>query len=250
MAGAGEGTYLVCLSTSTGEVLTFLNTSYWPGSNGTHLFVEELFPHPQGGLLVVVRPLGGSNTEQLLLHYQGDPATPPTLLGGVGAAGGDMSWDSLTNLLYEILPGATDDDSGSLVTVSTGPGAPKVIGTPLALSSHFSFPQWSPARKALVGLSLTQGGPNGYMRNVTLLNPKTGASVDLGALGDDYVVLEDGPKAMGAGGNTVYFMLASGPFAEFDVVSVDVSGPTAVVKESVGLYGFIGYCPEGFAFGP
>jgi len=250
MAGAGEGTYLVCLSTASGEVVTFLNTTQWPGSNGTHLFVEDLFPHPAGGLLVVVRPLGGSGTQQLLLHYQGDPSTPPLLLGGVVASGGDMSWDSSTNLLYEVLPGATDDDSGSLFTVSTGPGAPKVIGKQIPLTSHFGFPQWSPTRKALVGLSLAPGGPNGYYRNVTLLNPKTGSTVDLGALGDDYVVLEDGPKAMGAGGDTVYFMLASGPFAEFDIVAVDISGPAAVVKESVGLCGFIGYCPEGFAYGP
>jgi hypothetical protein len=35
-------------------------------------------------------------------------------------------------------------------------------------------------------------------------------------------------------------MLASGPFAEFEVVSVDVSGPRAVVLERVGLCGFIG----------
>lgn len=45
-------------------------------------------------------------------------------------------------------------------------------------------------------------------------------------------------------------MLASGPFAEFEVVAVDVSGPSAKVLERVGLCGFIGYCPESFAWGP
>jgi hypothetical protein len=247
--GSGEGTFLLSLSTATGQVLTLTNTSTWPGSNGTHLFVEDLFAHPAGGLLALARPLGSSppSPQQLLLRIAGGAAT---LLGSVPESGGDSAWDAAGSLLYEVLPGASDEDSGSLATVSTGPGAPRVVGTPLALQSHFSFPQWSAARGALVGLSLYPGGPNGYSRNVTLLNPKTGDLTDLGGLGDDYVVLEDGPKALSASGSTAYYMLASGPFAEFDVVAVDISGAAAVVKESVGLCGFIGYCPEGFAFGP
>lgn len=245
--GSGEGTFLLSLSTATGEVLALTNTSAWPGSNGTHLFVEDLFAHPAGGLLALARPLGSASPpQQLLLRIAGGAAT---LLGSVPESGGDSAWDAAGSLLYEVLPGASDEDSGSLATVSTGPGAPRVVGAPLPLQAHFGFPQWSAARRALVGLSLFPGGPNGYSRNVTLLNPKTGELTDLGGLGDDYVVLEDGPKALSASGNTAYFMLANGPFAEFDVVAVDISA-AAVVKEAVGLCGFIGYCPSGMALGP
>jgi hypothetical protein len=249
VAGSGEGTFLLSLSTATGEVTALTNTSTWPGSNGTHIFVEDLFAHPDGSLLALARPLGPASPpqQQLLLRIAGGAAA---LLGSVPEAGGDAAWDAAGSLLYEVLPGANDEDSGSLATVRTGPGAPRVVGTPLPLQAHFGFPQWSAARGALVGLSLHPGGPNGYTRNVTLLNPRTGELTDLGGLGEDYVVLEDGPKALSASGATAYFMLASGPFAEFDVVAVDVSGAAASVKESVGLCGFIGYCPEGFAFGP
>ncbi len=244
---SGEGTFLLTLSTATGAVLALTNTSTWPGSNGTHLFVDDLFAQPEGGLLALARPLGpASPPHQLLLRIAGASAS---LLGAVPESGGDCAWDAAGSLLYEVLPGANDEDSGSLATVSTGPGTPRVLGTPLPLQAHFGFPQWSAARGALVGLSLYAGGPNGYSRNVTLLNPKTGELTDLGGLGDDFVVLEDGPKALSASGNTAYFMLASGPFAEFDVVAVDISG-AAVVKETVGLCGFVGYCPEGFALGP
>ena len=236
-AAAGEGMFLVGLDTATGAVAQLLNTSTWPGVEaGGHALVEELFPAQGGGLLVVARVLRGA---QLLLEWSGDAAELPVLRGALNASGGDLAFDATSQRLFEVVPGASDDDSGTLLTVSTGPGAPAAAGS-IPLSSHFGFPQWLGPRKALVGLSLTVGGANGYARNVTLLDPRTGVTQDLGELGDTYVVLEDGPKALDAGGMRAFFMLASGPFAEFEVVAVDVSGSAAKVLERVGLCGFIG----------
>ncbi len=272
---SGEGMFLVGIDTATGALTQLLNTSAWPGADGGHVLVEELFPAAGGGLMVVARVLRGA---QLLLQWSGKPADMPMLLGAVNVSGGDLAYDAAGQRLFEVVPGQSDDDSGTLVTVTTGPGAPATSAS-IPLAAHFGFPQWLGSRKALVGLSLTVGGPNGYARNVTLLDPRTGATQDLGELGDtcvapplppppsapppllhqpcrtsspprSYVVLEDGPKSLDAEGGRAFFMLASGPFAEFEVVSVDVSGSTAKVLERVGLCGFIGYCPESFAWGP
>ena len=62
------------------------------------------------------------------------------------------------------------------------------------------------------------------------------------------MLAQGGPKALDAATGTAFYMLANGPFGEFNVVAVDVT--TGKVLETVGLCGFIGYCPEGFAFSP
>jgi len=179
----GEGMFLLGIDTVTGGVTHLLNTSTWPGVGGGHALVEELFPSPGGGLVVVARVLHGA---QLLYTWTGDAVAAPVLLGAVNVSGGDLAFDGEAQRLFEIVPGASDDDSGTLVTVSTGPGAPSTVGS-VPLASHFGFPQWLGPRKALLGLSLTVGGPNGYARNVTLLDPRTGATQDLGELGDTCV---------------------------------------------------------------
>jgi hypothetical protein len=45
-------------------------------------------------------------------------------------------------------------------------------------------------------------------------------------------------------------MLASGPFAEFDLVAVDIDANPVVLLETPPLCGFVGYCPFAFVFGP
>ena len=182
-AEAGEGMFLVGLDTSSGAVTHLLNTSTWPGVEaGGHALVEELFPAPGGGLLVVARVLRGA---QLLLSWSGEAGALPVLRGALNTSGGDLAFDGATQRLFEVVPGANDDDSGTLLTVSTGPGAPSATGS-IPLSAHFGFPQWLGPRKALVGLSLTVAA-NGYARNVTLLDPRTGVAQDLGELGDTCV---------------------------------------------------------------
>ena len=52
IAGAGEGAFLMAVSTATGEVAQLFNTSQWPGAkSGSHLMVEEIFPNPKVGCL-------------------------------------------------------------------------------------------------------------------------------------------------------------------------------------------------------
>jgi hypothetical protein len=166
---AGEGMYLLGIDTAAGCVTHMLNTSAWPGAGGGHVLVEELFTAAGGGLLVVARVLRGP---QLLLAWSGDPAASPTLLGALNMSGGDFAFDAASQRLFEVVPGVNDDDSGMMVTFTSGPGAPAPVGS-IPLAAHFGFPQYLGPRKALVGLSLIVGGPNGYARNVTLLDPRS-----------------------------------------------------------------------------
>jgi hypothetical protein len=46
-----------------------------------------------------------------------------------------------------------------------------------------------------------------------------------------------------------FYMLATGPLAEFDVVAVNVDTDPVTIAEAPPLCGFIGYCPEAFVFG-
>ena len=48
---------------------------------------------------------------------------------------------------------------------------------------------------------------------------------------------------------SAFYMLATGPLAEFDVVAVNIDVNPVVVEEAPPLCGFIGYCPESFVFG-
>jgi hypothetical protein len=283
MEASGDFFALLGVDVHSGQVTQVLNTSAWPGAGGKRLGIQELFATGQGSLLVVGRVLGQS--EQLLFSLDASSGAV-ALLGAVNISGEDMALDVASQKLYQVVTDGNDEDSGSLFTVSTGPGAPKVQGSPVALSSHFSFPQFDSKTGMLTGLSLITGGPYGYMRNVTLLDPATGATTDHGGLGELYVVLEDGPKAIDVASRRAFYMLASvsqrerevgscqhsasisltqaplpspplsactplqGPFAEFEVTSVDLDAVPASIIEGVGLCGFIGYCPEAFAFSP
>ena len=48
---------------------------------------------------------------------------------------------------------------------------------------------------------------------------------------------------------SAFYMLATGPLAEFDVVAVNIDANPVVVEEAPPLCGFIGYCPESFVYG-
>ena len=64
-----------------------------------------------------------------------------------------------------------------------------------------------------------------------------------------YVILEDGPKAFDPVTRRAFYMLATGPMSEFDVVALDIDAVPVAVLEAPPLCGFIGYCPDAFAFG-
>ena len=179
-------------------------------------------------------------------------ASAATLRGSVNCSGGDITWDADRELLYETVTDGNDEDSGSLVIVNPTAAAPPGIVGSFALQAHFGFSLFDAQTDSIFGLVLKTGGPNGYLRDFVSL-PAEGRSYnatsrgDLGAL---YVVLEDGPKALDAATRRAFFMLASGPFAEFEIVAVDVDATPVKILETPGLCGFLGYCPQAFAYGP
>lgn len=231
---------LVGVNTTSGELRLAVNTSTWLPA-GQRVFVESLFLESSGDLLVVARAIGQSGG-QFILRADADTGSA-TLVGAVNLTGGDVAYNSAGGMLWEVVPGVDDDSSGSLSTIALAP-MPHAVGVPLPLTAHFSFPQYLPSSDLLVGLSLSADGSGGYARNFTTLDPATGVTTSIAQLGQFYVVLEDGPKALDLDNNRAFFMLASGPFAEFDVVAVDLT--TGAIGESVGLCGFIG---EGWGWG-
>lgn len=253
--GGPEMLALLAVDTRSGALLRATNASAWPGAAGRLVFIEAIFADGgapgagAGALLVVARAIppggGGGGGEQLVFRV--DAATgAAALLGAVSvAAASDVAYDAARGLLYSIDPGANDDESGSLNTIALAP-APRVVAS-VPLAAHFSFPQvLGPAAGALVGLTLATAPDGSFARNLTTIDAATGAEASVAQLGGGfYVVLEDGPKAIDAAGGRAFYMLATGPFGEFDVVAVDLA--TGAVGESVGLCGFIGCGPRSAA---
>jgi hypothetical protein len=247
---------VVGINVGTREVAYTLNASSWQAPTPLHVVVD-IFANPHsfggGGLIVTARL---SHSEDLYFYEVADPRGAGTarLLGSLDCTYcADMAWDPTGELLYALYNAeASDDATGSLVVISTAnASAPTVIAN-VSLQGHFSFPQWDGATRSVIGLTLVEGGPAGFTRNVTLLSdPATGAynATSHGAIGGGfYVDLEDGPSAFDPVTRRAFYMLATGPLAAFDVVTVDVD--TAAVIESPSICGFIGYCPDSFAYGP
>jgi len=249
---AKDAVVLAGIDTATGARVASFDTRGWPGATGRGVFIEALFASAKraGALFAVGRNLGG--TEQLYLDVDAASGAA-TLRGAVNVSGGDIAWDEARETLYQTVGDGNDDDSGSMVLVSTAAGAPgpAVVAT-YALGDHFGFTLFDAATDALLGLTLQAGGPNGYTRSLVALSAGARAynATSHGDLGALYVVLEDGPKALDAATRRAFFMLASGPFAEFEIVAVDVDASPVKVLETPGLCGFIGYCPQAFAYGP
>lgn len=216
-----------------------LNTSLWP--SGGPFFFDSIFAIADGALLVV-GAYGSAKPDLISLYHVESPKSSPrvTLLGNVSCPGycEDGALDAASSTLY-FTSGASDTASGSLVAVSLGPGAPAVTGT-VPLADFFDFKQFSPAEGGLFGLSLWRSAA-GIMRNVTRLRAPGFSPESAGPIGDGmYVVLEDGPKAYDEATRRAFYMMATGPFAEFDVVALDLSATPPKILETPGLCGFIG----------
>ena len=244
---------LAAIDTATGARAATHDTRAWPGASGRGVFIESIFASAKtpGSLFVVGRSLG--TPEQLFLDVDAASGAA-TLRGTVNCSGGDATWDEQRELLFETVSDGNDEDSGSMLVVSTSAAAPgPAIVASFALEDHFGFTLFDAKTDSLLGLTLQAGGPNGYTRSLASLSAANHASYnassrgDLGAL---YVVLEDGPKALDAATRRAFFMLASGPFAEFEVVALDIDSNPVKVLETPGLCGFIGYCPQAWAYGP
>lgn len=232
---------LTGIDIATKSIAFRLNTSLWP--SGGPFFFDSLFAVADGALLVVGSY--GSAIPDLISLYRVDSPTAAaqvTLLGNVTCPGycEDGALDVASSTLY-FTSGASDTASGSLVAVSLGPGAPAVTGT-APLADFFDFKQFSSAEGGLFGLSLWRTEAGGIMgRNVTRLRAPGFAPDSAGPIGDGmYVVLEDGPKAYDAATRRAFYMMATGPFAEFDIIALDLSATPPKILETPGLCGFVG----------
>ena len=245
-----EAFVLAGFNVFTGELIYRWDTKTLYNSSGKPILLEEIFVTTAskgvGQLLVVGRELGQPG--QVFLDVASLTGTA-SLRGVVNVSGADMAFDEAKDVVYESVSDGNDEDSGSLVIVSLSP--PKVERS-FALENHFGFSTFDPKTGQIFGLTLEAGGPNGYFRNVTALKPQANgySAVSHGDLSDLFVVLEDGPKAFDASTRRAFYMLASGPFAEVEIVSVDVDENPVKPIETVGLCGFVGYCPDAFAFSP
>ena len=62
-----------------------------------------------------------------------------------------------------------------------------------------------------------------------------------------FYVISEGPRAFDQDGQRAFYLMAtSGPFGELDMATVDAR--TGQMLESPGVCGFIGDCPEAFAY--
>lgn len=248
------GCYLAGFDTGTLALVTVLNTSSWVDA-GRCVFIDDVFAFPSNESLLVIGRADSSGLQAFYVVADPHDGTGAAqLLGSVSCVDcGDITWDAATGTLYEIEGEDDENDSGNLIVVSLqGNGSkPSVVGN-FTLANHFSFPQWDAATRTLTGLSLSST-PAGYARNVSRMAVTAmGYNVtDHGALGDGFfVILTDGPKAFDPVTRRAFYMLANGPFAEFDVAAINIDAVPPLIEEAPGLCGFIGYCPQGFAFGP
>lgn len=240
----------------TREVAFTINASAWECPGTLHVVVDVFAggASAKGGLLVTARAVRSSD---LLFYVVPDPrgSGAATLLGSLPCEYcADATWDAQGEVMYVLADsgGASDDAGGSLWAISTANlSAPTVIAN-VTLQAPFGFPQWDPVSRNVVGLTLAPAGGT-FTRNVTLLyEPASGIynATSHGAIGGGfYVDLQDGPSSFDAASGRAFYMLATGPLASFDVVTVAVDENPVYVLESPSICGFIGYCPDVFAYG-
>jgi hypothetical protein len=243
----------------SGTLARMINCSTWPG--GGPFFVEAIFAHGDDAddALLVIGSFGSADpTVQSLYVVSGASGPAPTtaLLGniscnGLGGYCADATVDVAGGRLFQISGEDDTGDSGALVVTDLATLAQL---NSYALENNFGFAQYDAATETLLGLTLFDAAGGSYARNVTVLANPGGAvynATSHGAIGEGfYVDLSDGPKAFDPATRRIFLMLAGGPFAEFDVVTVDADSVPPRIEEAPGLCGFIGYCPQAFAFGP
>lgn len=246
------GVTLCGFDVATGAMVANLPTTDFPGISSGDVWLEDLFPLPDGRL----RAVGYAPRLQQQMVWDVNASTAAvSLLGAVNTSGtacgdfGDAAFDAASGRLFLTCAQSYDDPAGATVLVVNATGGAG-FGTVLAsfgIPNHLDFLQWDPVRAELVGLGLQLGGPDGYARNLTWVTA-AGSLSSAGELGAFYVDLEDGPKALDAAGRRAFYMLATSPLGEMDVVAVDLESSPPVILESPGLCGFVGYCPAAFAF--
>jgi hypothetical protein len=245
-AAAGDELALVGINTTDGAVVRTIPTSSFTPT-GQFLFILGIYPAAAAGSLFVVAKEPKTGVQVFVdVDTASGTATPR---GNVTfAAGGDPAWDPATGTLYEIATDGSDDDSGNVTIIDTATG--RVAGA-IPLQNFFALPHWDPVTSSLMGLTLSQPSPGTYQRDFTLLFPQAGTynTTDHGALGAFYAEY-DGPKAWDPANRRAFFVIATSPMGEMDLVTVDIDAVPAKILESPGICGFIGYCPGGIAYSP
>ena len=242
--------YLIGFDTETMAITATLNCSGWAGPR--FFFIIDVYANEKD--ILIVGGYGSDDpTVQSLFRVASTSSAPSVdFLGNVtcGPYCDDGTFDAATGFLYQIAGQGDPPVFGNVTVIDVfGAGGPTVVRS-VALNTYFDFPQYDPQTGELFGLTL-QTTPSGYARHVAFLDTQTNNVTDEGAIGDGFfVVLEDGPKAFDPLTRRAFFMLATGPFAEFDVVALNLSTSPPTILETPGLCGFIGYCPQGFSWSP
>lgn len=239
-----DSVLLIGLSTQTGKILQSFPTTGWL-PNASIVLIECIFTNPNkaDNLFIVARDPKVANVQALLDFNTHSGAVH--LRGTVSATGGDCAWNPAGDLLYEIY--APDDTtSGSLLVLSTAPPT-RAVGT-IALQNFFALPAWDDQNNGLVGLVLTDGAAGSHGRNTTVLFPQalTYNTTVLGSGLGPFYVLFDGPKAFDAEHHRAFYVIATSPMGEMDLVTV--STESGAVLESPSLCGWVGECPEAIAY--
>lgn len=240
---------LTGIDVTTRSIAFDVNVSQW--KFGGPFFFDSIFAAQDGHSLLVVGSFGSRDPDIVILYSIATPKTNPvsTFLGNVTCPGycEDGAFDPVTNTLY-LTSGATDTSSGNLVAISLGGANGPSVTSTTPLSDFFDFKQWDSASSGLFGLTLWTADSGNMARNVTRLKGSSFAPTSQGPIGDGlFVVLEDGPKAFDPATQRGFYMLANGPFGEFDVVALNLSTSPPQILETPGLCGFIG-CECAFFF--
>lgn len=245
--------FILGFNTTTLAQQYSLNVSAWVHGADIEL-VSAIFANPRTNGLVVLASSGSG----VLVYSVSNPQEPEpaaALLGELPCTDcSDFAWDPATEMLFAVLNEESETSSGNMLVFSTANASAPTLTSNITLQSSFEFPQWDELSQRVTGLTLIQGGPGGYSRNFTLLATSPGNNAynetSHGTVPNGYfVILEGGPKAFDSVNRRAFYMLATGPFAEFDVVALNVDAVPVTIGEAPSLCGFIGYCPEGFAFG-
>lgn len=249
---AGERS-LIGIDVITQSIIYTVNASAW---DPPVFMVSAIFVAASGSLVVIGVPNPGALP---LLYYVSDPtgggAGNTSHLGSLPCAGcSDWAWDPADEVLFAEYNEDSSDASSppGLVAFSVANASAPVLVSNFTLDDDFEFPQWDPVTRSVFGLELQPPGPDGsYTRNLTLLADPAGgvySATSHGPIGDGLYVSFDG-KAFDPETRRAFFMLASGPFAEFDLVAVSVDANPVAVEEAPPLCGFVGYCPFSYVFG-
>lgn len=244
-------TSITAFSTASGKLTKeFKVDSLLSGSSAlTMVSAFFIVPSSKGNMLVVAREIvNHKEGAQYVLDLDVGSGIA-TVRGSFNSSAGMWTWDASGETLWGVTYDENaKDPSGTMVAVSTKPGDVSVLGT-FNTSNFFMLPEWNQKLKAIHGLELFKGppGPAYDRRFATVDALSMNFTVQSEVSLSPFYVISEGPRAFDQDGQRAFYLMAtSGPFGELDMATVDAS--TGKMIESPGVCGFIGDCPEAFAY--